>query len=790
MHYRELPSRLRVLIVAQTLAAVGAAWVLWEPPMLRQGGLLACLAACGILASACKFETNLKPGGISLGFAVTYFALLLLGTPSAMMVALCSVLAGLAVEPKEGRGWLHPERLLSWQALFSASSAVLSTAAMGWVYHGLGGHDGRIDARTMLWSIVGSAITYYFIDAGGRALATGWSQGISAGEVFQRQLGWTWTGTLSSASVSACLLWGFLTVGLGPAPLLLLPPAYLVYCSNALCTEKIRNSAAHAEELNRLNDAIITSLAMAIEAKDRHTRRHTSRVREYAVRLAQKLEVAPEELEAIRIAALLHDVGKIGIPEQILGKPGKLSSQEYETLKAHVEIGAAILEQIRFPWPVVPIVRAHHERWDGLGYPQELRGAAIPIGGRILALVDVYDALTSDRPYRRAVSREQAVGFLLANSGSQFDPLVVRAFVELLPELDAVTPEEADGETLTALEAAIQRAAERPAGAPHEEPEEPPFADFADLTTSEPRLAALARRIADATSRAVPHSTFALYLRNEERGSVAPAFVSGPCSGLLEGAEIRLGEGVSGFVASTGEPVINAAASLDLARRLRPGDSMDLNSTLSVPLSLDGALVGALTLYHSSYNFYRPYHLNRLCRIGEHAAELLRETGCLDGSLASRKHAPAEPLPGKQSLKQFLDRQLVVSKTREEELAIILLGLADPSGSAAGADAGGEVDERLEELGELLREGLRSGDYVSRLSREELAVVLPRCGEKEAAHVIRRLLERLLPEGPSGADECRVAVGMSFYGPDGASPDSLLETAQRRIRDGRPAGSA
>ena len=165
---------------------------------------------------------------------------------------------------------------------------------------------------------------------------------------------------------------------------------------------------------------------MAIDAKDQVTHGHISRVQVYAVGLAKALGVDDEPtLKGIEAGALLHDTGKIAVPEHILNKPGKLTAQEYERMKTHVTIGADILSGIEFPYPVIPYVRHHHENWDGTGYPDGLDGEAIPLGARILSVVDCFDALTSDRPYRRALSTDAALDILRERSGTMYDPAVV-----------------------------------------------------------------------------------------------------------------------------------------------------------------------------------------------------------------------------------------------------------------------------------------------------------------------------------------------------------------------------
>jgi putative nucleotidyltransferase with HDIG domain len=149
-----------------------------------------------------------------------------------------------------------------------------------------------------------------------------------------------------------------------------------------------------------------------------------------ALALAREVGISDEAtLKAIEAAALLHDTGKIAVPEHILNKPGKLTAAEFEKMKLHAPIGAEILSAIEFPYPVVPIVRHHHENWDGTGYPDGISGADIPIGARILSVVDCFDALTSDRPYRRRMSDADSVAILLARRGTMYDPAIVDTFV-------------------------------------------------------------------------------------------------------------------------------------------------------------------------------------------------------------------------------------------------------------------------------------------------------------------------------------------------------------------------
>jgi putative nucleotidyltransferase with HDIG domain len=205
-------------------------------------------------------------------------------------------------------------------------------------------------------------------------------------------------------------------------------------------TERMEDANRHLEELNALHLSTIETLAAAIDAKDEGTHGHIRRVQTYATRLATALGVSePQEVKAIQAAALLHDIGKLSVPDSILNKPGRLTPAEYERMKLHAAAGATILSQVRFPYPVVPIVRHHHENWDGTGYPDGLQGDAIPLGARIMAVVDCYDALTSDRPYRRALTRDAALAILGSRRSRMYDPRVIDAFVAIHREL-ATTP--------------------------------------------------------------------------------------------------------------------------------------------------------------------------------------------------------------------------------------------------------------------------------------------------------------------------------------------------------------
>lgn len=642
MRFSQLPSKLKAFIILQAIAALAIVATHVRPITPDQQSLLVLTVVLAAIAGTMKVDVNIRLGWISLGFAVTYFALLALGPTAAMLTTAMGVLTGVVYNPK-AKQRIDLTKTFSHKALFNLCNGLLSAAVMSWCYQWMGGNFGSFDIKTMALPVLASVFAYYVVNTIGVSIAIGWSQAKNPVHVFRDHFAWAWSGYLTAGSGCAALLWLTTVAKVGMAPLLLVPFGWWIYYFNDLRTSRYRKDMEHMTEVNSLNESIISSLAMAIDAKDRTTNKHTQRTQIYGQRLAQRLGVAHADQEAIRIAALLHDVGKIGIPESILCKPGKLTSEEFEIMKTHVEIGAGIVEGIPFPWPVVPVVMGHHERWDGLGYPQNLKGEDIPIGARILSLVDVFDALTSDRPYRKAMAKEDAIKMLKANAGTQFDPKAVEAFIQLLPEMEAeiaAIEAQADEGVTEDLYERIAKFAQRP---------EPETASEAELLDEIDRILTglgggqgFSDQLAQKIGELVPYSTFAVFLADSQHRSVVPIYTSGMWTELLDGLDIRHGEGASGFVAANGAPVRNVPASLDLMRRIRPGENLELNSTLSVPLPVKGEVVGALTVYIGSYNFYQAYHTSRLEAVAERlGAAMAGQVAAVSEPVAAGNQSPA-----------------------------------------------------------------------------------------------------------------------------------------------------
>jgi putative nucleotidyltransferase with HDIG domain len=367
----------------------------------------------------------------------------------------------------------------------------------------------------------------------------------------------------------------------------------------------------HLADLNTLYMSTIEALAQAIDAKDHFTHGHIRRVQMYAVRLARELGVNGEaELKAIEAAALLHDMGKIGVPEHILNKPGRLTAAEYEKVKVHAALGADILSSIKFPYPVVPIVRHHHERWDGRGYPDGLAGTNIPVGARILAVADCFDALTTDRPYRPALSDDAAVAVLLDNRGESYDPVVVDAFIrvfrevavhEAVPVLPAGTVD-AIARTFHAAPAAADL---RPAAVYDEAA--PAFFDAGAALATAQSVDEVGLAVWNCARWMTPASACVLYLVDGGGDALGVAFAGGAHARDVADLNIHLGHRLSGWVAANRSSMVNGDALLDLAGLATPLNP-PLHSCLSSPVFADGCTLGALTLYSTKTSPFTDGH--------------------------------------------------------------------------------------------------------------------------------------------------------------------------------------
>lgn len=620
-----LPTAVRWLIVGQAVLASVLVGLLGTVPTASSLPTLGLIVGLGFVSAALKIELFARWGRITMAFAITFYALLALGPTAAFAVNAAAALGGLALNRREGGRRFSLVGVPPHRILFNVGNYLLCVAAAELVFERLGGRGAGLDFGRLALPVLASSMAYYLVNTLGVATAIAWTEGRPVVQVWRENFAWAGPGYLASACGAAGAVYLTERLPLTPAALFLVPPLYLIFQSYRVHVARAREEADHMREVNRLNQSIITSLAMAIDAKDRVTHRHIHRVREYALGIARELGVTGPELEAIKIASLLHDIGKLGISERILCKPDKLTPEEFGVIQGHVDLGARILEPVEFPWPVIPIVLTHHERWDGLGYPRGLRAEEIPIGGRIVALADVFDALTSERPYRKAMSRDAALDLIGRGAGSQFDPDVVAVFLRILPGLE---------DQIRALEAAAPHSASPPwpardilisNSAPQSREAEPPLPSLPTL--AEP-AAVYDWVVASARAR-LPQSTVCIYRLDLDESQLRIVRSEGVMADRWEGALVRVGEGAVGHAVARREIIVNGQALLDLARRVRPGENMELSSSLISPLLAGGECLGAVAVYHTSYDIFHAGHSAEIRSITDTAASMLAAGQCV-----------------------------------------------------------------------------------------------------------------------------------------------------------------
>jgi putative nucleotidyltransferase with HDIG domain len=516
--------------------------------------------------------------------------------------------------------WVRREARSLYRALFNVAAPAASIWISATIFFAISGIQPYSNSDTPLAALFGPlavlTTAYFLLNSWLVAIALGLERHRSPFEIWWKNFTWLAVNYFSGASVAAVIVTytkKFDSSALISTLVIIVPLLVVSYLTFRTAMGRVEDSNQHLSELNRLYLSTIETLAMAIDAKDQITHGHIRRVQIYAVGLARRIGVTDEQLiKAIEAAALLHDMGKLAVPEYILNKPGKLTAAEFEKMKLHATVGADILSAINFPYPVVPIVRHHHENWDGTGYPTGLTSTDIPIGARILAVVDCFDALTSDRPYRPRLSDAEALRILLDRRGSMYDPLIVDTFAavhrEIAPDpLTSAAPRHALSELIGSTQSVTTQNERR-------------FDDIAASSDEMQTLYELARAVAKQTNltdttdvfarhlkRLIPSSLCVVYVFDPSTDDIEARHAVGDGAALVRGIRMTLGTRLSGWVAANRQTICNSDPVLDLGDAAR-SHALNLRSCLSTPLISGDTLLGVIALYSSELNAFNENH--------------------------------------------------------------------------------------------------------------------------------------------------------------------------------------
>ena len=595
--------------------------------------------------------------------------------------------------------------------------------------------------------------------------------------------------SILTGAASACLIVKLITVVSFYVFISSVPILTVTYFTYKIYLDRVETSDRHAEQMAELHLKTIEALAIAIDAKDEVTADHVYRVQIYSTGLARLFGLSGREIEALKAGALLHDIGKLAVPDHILNKPGPLTPAEFEKMKVHTIVGAEILERVGFPYPVVPVVRHHHERWDGRGYPDGLRGDEIPMTARILTLADCFDAVGEDRNYRNAMTRDQAIAMLKEGSGTVFDPSVVRTFLDHLDEFEAEIREKC-------VEPKRVEAPRQSPSVPTANTNSGPMAyehirsahrelltlyDIAQTIGTSLDLrdtfAVFSARLEDIVS----YTTCVLYLTRPDSTDVDAAHITGRHAELFRGKSIPSGAGITGWVVANRHPMHNCDPRLDFDVLRVQAPERYLVATV-VPLTRDNLVLGALALYSAELNSYSADHLRLMEAVAKLASDAIANAVHHERAQISALTDSLTGLPNARALRYRFEEEADRARRHRDTFSMVMMDLDgfkavnDRLGHQAG-------DQLLRELTILLLSHVRSSDFVGRYAGDEFVAIL-QVGPDEAQELSKRL-QSVIDRHDFGIAGSKlfigVSVGWATFGVDGETLDELLLASDRAM---------
>jgi diguanylate cyclase (GGDEF)-like protein/putative nucleotidyltransferase with HDIG domain len=739
-------------------------------------------------------ESFITPGDIFI-----FLSALVLGTPAAILVAVTDAFSASCRISQRWTSRLGGPVLMAIATLLSAS---FFACELDWLHK-----YGWFSNATLLGALLLFALVHFLLNTFLMAFHQALKRRVSPVGLWWANYSWVSVTCAASASAAGIIYLAVKLYGIGSL-LAAGPFVAVIFATCHFYFKQADERAKASERISRMHLATVEALATAIDAKDQITHDHVYRVQVYAAGLARHFGLTGLEIEALKAGALLHDVGKIAVPDYILNKPGKLTAAEFEKMKIHTVVGAQILERVNFPYPVVPIVRHHHERWDGRGYPDGLKSEQIPMTARILTVVDCFDAVREDRQYRKALTRDEACAFLRDNAGSQFDPQIVEAFLANLPQYEQeIVAHKASMQPLLSpttqaglSESALQAV---PAAGLAQAVSEPP--DYVkQIHAAHTEVAALyemaqtfsasldVRDVVTLTvnriERIIPFTTCAVYLREPDDSCVA-AYVFGQNAERIRGRRLAAGHGIAGWVVINGRAMNNTDPMLDLHEALSSNE-VGYRTAAVYPLTSGDDAIGALALYSSEMDSYSGDHLRLLESVSRLASTALQQARMYEQTKMSGQTDALTGLPNGRALYAQFAQDLAQAQTHGTMLTVLSFNLA---GMRAVNDTFGYQvgDQMMIEAARRLRQVIGKAGMLSRIAGDEFICLLSDYNSEEANRMGERARAELesfrLEARPGLLARLGVNFGVAECPADGQTIDELLLAAAIATRQNKTA---
>ena len=789
---KQLRSNAKIYIAGITL--VGATVVFLNATQFRPQNipLFLLYLAAAVCTSWLNLRIPINLGGFPTGFLLVLLAIVELSLPEVLFIG-CT--ATVLSELRQSKF-----KIKFGELLFTMGSVATSIAAAYNAYHL--SPDRRLNPIFPA-ILLASSLVFFFHYAIASAILRDPSTSLKS---FYRKRLYSLLPWFVAAGYMACMINSTSRETGVPAAVVALPILFVIERGYRMYSDAREREQRHADEMAAVHLRTIEALAVAIEAKDQTTEMHLRRVQVYALEIGKELGLDKSELQGLCTAALLHDVGKLAIPEHIISKPGKLTPEEFEKMKIHPIVGAEIVGRMKLPYPAVPIIRSHHEKWDGTGYPDGLAGEAIPIGARILATVDYLDALASDRPYRRALGLREAMEKVCEESGKSFDPRIVEVLGQRYVQLDDIAQAALSGQAPLSTGEKVERCLAPATGLQnlavatlnHTDPNIDGFLEpiasarveeqvLRELTTDLGSSLTLNETLALVTDRLrliVPFDAIIFYMRRGD--TLAPIHVSGEGSAMFLPTELPVGGGLSGWVAQNHKPIVNGNPSVELSYRCDSKLQCQLNSALAVPMEGQTGGIGVLTVYHSDADVYNNEHLRVLLAVSQKVGLAIEQALRYRRPESSATTDYLTGLPNARSLFIELQRELSRAARDHSDLSVVVCDLDGFKhiNDRFGHTKGNEV---LRAVAHGLRSACRGGDYVARLGGDEFVLIMPGLSPQVFAQHSDRFTRVVQRTGHNvcGENLMSMSIGVAAFPADGQDADALLSEADRRMYDAK-----